>query len=298
MISGRGLGHTGGTLGKLDAIPGYATQPDAKAGSSRRAVRSAARSSARPPTSRRPTSASMRSATSAAPWNRSTSSLPRSSPRSSPPGSMRWCSTSRPAPAPSWRRWDARALARALVDVAKGAGCRTIALITDMNEPLATTAGNALEMAAAARGVRGEEIDSRLYDVTVALGAELLAETALAPSLDAEGQPNPPGLRLRRGRRALRPHGRGARQRDQVPRRLRGASRRRRGGLRRRCRPNRLRHRLSTPARSASPWSSSAAAAAAPTTRSTTRSASTGVARPRRRGRAGHPRPLAAARLG
>src|SRR3546814_1663681 len=28
MISGRGLGHTGGTLDKLDAIPGYATSPD------------------------------------------------------------------------------------------------------------------------------------------------------------------------------------------------------------------------------------------------------------------------------
>ncbi len=28
MISGRGLGHTGGTLDKLDSIPGYVTQPD------------------------------------------------------------------------------------------------------------------------------------------------------------------------------------------------------------------------------------------------------------------------------
>ena len=28
MISGRGLGHTGGTLDKFDSIPGYNTQPD------------------------------------------------------------------------------------------------------------------------------------------------------------------------------------------------------------------------------------------------------------------------------
>jgi len=28
MISGRGLGHTGGTLDKFDSIPGYSTQPD------------------------------------------------------------------------------------------------------------------------------------------------------------------------------------------------------------------------------------------------------------------------------
>ena len=63
MISGRGLGHTGGTLDKLDSIPGYLTQPDIALfrASSRT---SAAPSSARPPISPPPTGASMPSATS------------------------------------------------------------------------------------------------------------------------------------------------------------------------------------------------------------------------------------------
>ena len=207
-------------------------------------ARSAAPSSARPPTSPRPTGGSTRSATSPAPSSRSTSSPRRSCRRSSPPGSTRWSSTSRPAPAPSWRRsHDARALADALVEVATGAGCPTRALITDMNEPLATAAGNALEVANAARFLRGEAIDGRLYDVTVALGGELLAAAGLAAEPDAGADADPRGLRLRRGRRALRPHGRGARRPDRLPRRLRGASRRRAGDRRRHRRRRGLRHR-------------------------------------------------------
>ena len=44
-------------------------------------------------------------------------------------------------------REDSRALATSLVEVANGAGLKTSALITDMNEPLATAAGNAVEVA-------------------------------------------------------------------------------------------------------------------------------------------------------
>ena len=112
---------------------------------------------------------------------------------------------------------DARALAEALVEVATGAGCPTRALITDMNEPLASAAGNALEVANAARFLRGDEIDARLYDVTVALGGELLAAAGLAADPGAGARADPRRLRLRRRGRAVRPHGR-------RPRRARRAS--------------------------------------------------------------------------
>ena len=55
MISGRGLGHSGGTLDKFDSIPGYTTQPGQRAVPQAWCERPAAPSSARPPTSPRPT---------------------------------------------------------------------------------------------------------------------------------------------------------------------------------------------------------------------------------------------------
>jgi thymidine phosphorylase len=79
---------------------------------------------------------------------------------------------------------EARALADSLVGVANGAGCRTAALLTDMDEPLAPAAGNAIEVAEACRFLIGDEIDARLWDVTVALGAEALLLGGLAPDLD------------------------------------------------------------------------------------------------------------------
>ena len=89
MISGRGLGHTGGTLDKLDSIPGYVSQPDLAL--FKRVVKEAgSRSSARRPISPRPTGASTPSATSPRRSSRSRSSPPRSCRRSSPPGCRGW----------------------------------------------------------------------------------------------------------------------------------------------------------------------------------------------------------------
>ena len=81
-----GLGHTGGTLDKLEAIPGYDTAPDPTRLRARRRATRAAPSSARPTTSRPPTAACTRRATRPAASSRCRSSSPRSSPRSSPPG--------------------------------------------------------------------------------------------------------------------------------------------------------------------------------------------------------------------
>ena len=180
MISGRGLGHTGGTLDKFDAIPGYRTQPDAE--TFRRVVRDVGcaiigQTEDIAPADRRfyairdvtgtvesidLITASILSKKLAAGLDALVLDVKA--------GSGAFMATPH----------EARALAEALVEVATGAGCPTRALITDMNEPLASAAGNALEVANAARFLRGDEIDARLYDVTVALGGELLAAAGLA----------------------------------------------------------------------------------------------------------------------
>ncbi|MDZ7603003.1 MAG: thymidine phosphorylase, partial [Hoeflea sp.] len=74
----------------------------------------------------------------------------------------------------------ARELARSLVEVAVGAGMPTTALVTDMNEPLASAAGNAVEVRNAADFLTGASRDARLEAVTLALAAEMLVSGGLA----------------------------------------------------------------------------------------------------------------------
>ena len=80
---------------------------------------------------------------------------------------------------------DARALAKSLVSVANGAGLKTTALITDMDQPLAPYAGNALEVLHAVGFLKNEIINARVQDITVALGAEVLLSSGIAGSLSA-----------------------------------------------------------------------------------------------------------------
>ncbi len=180
MISGRGLGHTGGTLDKLDSIPGYATQPDAETFRGVVAETGCAiigQTDDLAPADRlfyaiRDVTATVESVDliTASILSKKLAAGLDALVLDVKCGSGAFMAAEA----------DAHALAARLVDVAEGAGCRASALLTDMNEPLASAAGNALEVANACAFLTGQEIDPRLWDVTVALGAEALALGGLA----------------------------------------------------------------------------------------------------------------------
>ena len=68
----------------------------------------------------------------------------------------------------------ARELGRSVVSVANDAGCRTSALLTDMNQSLASSAGNALEVKSALTVLKNEPGEEQLLEVTLGLGSNLL----------------------------------------------------------------------------------------------------------------------------
>ncbi|WP_428699530.1 thymidine phosphorylase [Stappia sp.] len=174
MISGRGLGHTGGTLDKFDAIPGYRTQPDNAL--FRKVVREVGCAVIGQTPDLAPADKrfyGIRDVTGTVEsLDLITASILSKKLAAGLQGlvlDVKWGTGAFMATLEQ-----ARALAESLVTVANGAGCRTSALLTDMNEPLASAAGNAVEMRNAVDFLTGRAIDNRLFDVTVALGAEAL----------------------------------------------------------------------------------------------------------------------------
>jgi thymidine phosphorylase len=186
MISGRGLGHTGGTLDKLSAISGYDTQPDIA--TFRRVVRDVGcavigQTDDLAPADRR--LYATRDVTG------SVESIPLivSSILSKKIaegldglvmdvkcGSGAFCDTEPMA----------QDLARSLVAVANQAGLPTVALITDMDRVLGRNVGNALEVIEAVDYLTGAGTrDARLHEVTMALAGEMIALGRLAPDVAA-----------------------------------------------------------------------------------------------------------------
>jgi thymidine phosphorylase len=189
MISGRGLGHTGGTLDKLESIPGFRTgmsesQLRAQLADVRCAIVSASADIA--PADRRLYAVRDITGTVAQIDLITASILSKKLAAGLEAlvldvkcGSGAFMKTMA----------EAEALARALVATAQGAGCMTSALVTDMSQPLATAAGNALEVIEVMETLTGTSVNAALWDLTVALGGEALSLGGLAADReDGEGR--------------------------------------------------------------------------------------------------------------
>jgi thymidine phosphorylase len=184
MISGRGLGHTGGTLDKLDSIPGYSSQPDLAL--FRRVVAEAGCAIIGQTADLAPADKRLYAIRDVTATVESialiTASILSKKLAAGLQGLVMDVKTGSGAFMPTLQ--GARDLAESLARVASGAGLPTISLITDMNEPLASAAGNALEVLNAVDYLTGKHRDRRLHAVTMALGAELLTLGGLAASMD------------------------------------------------------------------------------------------------------------------
>jgi len=184
MISGRGLGHTGGTLDKFDSIPGYQTAPPVER------LREALRATG---------CAIIGQTADVAPADRRlyairdvtgtvesipliTASILSKKLAAGLHGLVMDVKTGNGAFAAELPM--AQALAQSLVQVAEGAGLPTRAWITDMNQVLGTSCGNVVEVHEALAFLQGSTREQRLLEVTRMLSAELLLIGGLARELD------------------------------------------------------------------------------------------------------------------
>jgi len=180
MISGRGLGHTGGTLDKLASIPGYDVAPDSE--TFQRIVRETGiaiigQTAHLAPADRliyavRDVTATVESVAMI------TASILSKKLAAGLDGLVMDIKVGSGAFMPTYEK--SVELAKSIVDVGIGAGLKTTAVLTDMNQPLAPCAGNALEIRCAVDYLTGRIRPARLHDVTLALASQMLVQGGLA----------------------------------------------------------------------------------------------------------------------
>lgn len=184
MISGRGLGHTGGTLDKLESIPGYNAFPDNDlfrqvVGESGVAIIGQTGNLA-PADKRfyatRDVTATVESI------DLITSSILSKKLAAGLDALVMDIKVGDGAFMPTYET--SKELAQSIADVATGAGTPTTALLTDMNQCLASSAGNAVEVLEAIRFLKDEYRNPRLNAVTMALSAEVMVNSGLSGSRD------------------------------------------------------------------------------------------------------------------
>ncbi len=187
MISGRGLGHTGGTLDKLEAIPGFDIFPsDDRFRDIIKQVGVAIigqTSSLAPADKRFYATRDITATVDSIPLI--TASILAKKLAEGLDALVMDVKVGSGAFMPTYEA--SESLAQSIVGVANGAGCQTTALLTDMNQVLASSAGNALEVREAVRFLTGEQRNPRLLEVTLALCSEMLLSGKLAAS-DADAR--------------------------------------------------------------------------------------------------------------
>ncbi|QHM73931.1 Thymidine phosphorylase [Mixta intestinalis] len=180
MISGRGLGHTGGTLDKLEAIPGFDIFPDDarfREMIKQNGVAIIGQTNSLAPADKRFYATRDITATvDSIPLI--TASILAKKLAEGLDALVMDVKVGSGAFMPTFEL--SAQLAQAIVGVANGAGCKTTALLTDMNQVLASSAGNALEVREAVQFLTGSYRNPRLLEVTLALCSEMLISGGLA----------------------------------------------------------------------------------------------------------------------
>lgn len=184
MISGRGLGHTGGTFDKFESIPGYVADPDLD--TFRRVVAEVGCAVIGQTPDLAPADRRLYSI-------RDVTATVESIPLITASILSKKLAAGLDALVMDVKVGNgafmvdidaARALAESITRVATGAGVPTVAYLTAMDQPLASVAGNALEVAYAVEYLTGRGREPRMHEVVITLGAEMLVLGGLASSLD------------------------------------------------------------------------------------------------------------------
>jgi thymidine phosphorylase len=184
-ISGRSLGHTGGELDLLEAIPGYTIEPSREL--FEKVVASVGTAIIGPTADLAPADRAIfhvRDVTATVEsiplivssiLSKKLASGAQGLVMTVPFGSGAFMATEA----------DARELADALLAVAASAGLPMVALISDLEEVLGNSVGNALQIHEVINFLRGREQDAKLKKVVVTIAAEIVALAAVAPDREA-----------------------------------------------------------------------------------------------------------------
>ncbi|MFH4613258.1 thymidine phosphorylase [Vibrio diabolicus] len=184
MISGRGLGHTGGTLDKLEAIPGYNITPTNEVFgqvTKDAGVAIIGQTGDLAPADKRVYATRDITAT-VDNISLITASILSKKLAAGLESLVMDVKVGSGAFMPTYEA--SEELAKSIVAVANGAGTKTTAILTDMNQVLASSAGNAVEVREAVRFLTGEYRNPRLLEVTMASCAEMLVLAKLAENTD------------------------------------------------------------------------------------------------------------------